>query len=111
MRVSSAHNRPGSAKKLPDQAVDSAHASLRLWIVGILLVLILGGTIVAHFVLPVATCLALWDKLYWPAWALLAFLLGDTPFLAGRKLFFSPGFRAALHLLTKITQENGNPKP
>ena len=110
MRVSSAHNSSIPAKKLPNQELDSTRASLRLWIVGILLVMTIGGTIASHFVLPAATCFAHWAKLNCPVWALLVFLLGDSPFLAAKKLFSGHGLRVALQVLTRIAQENNTTK-
>lgn len=103
-----AHKASKSTKQRVENEADTARLSLRLWITGVLLALIFGGIIAAHFVLPIATCAVLWDKLCWLTWALLIFLVGSPPLLAVKKLLTSAGFRTILQALAKISREDAS---
>ena len=93
---------------VPVQISAAASTPLRLYIVGVLLLVILVGGMTAHFVLPAAACAALWANIRWPMWSLFIFLLGEGPVLGAVKLMTSSMVRAVLESLKALDQKNAD---
>jgi hypothetical protein len=84
----------------------SQFGCFHLVIVGLLLPVIVGGGMAAHFVLPAAPCTALWANIRWPMWSLFIFLLGEGPVLRVTKLMASSMARVVLESLKTLEREN-----